>query len=49
MNSNFGLVDPLPDAPRDKEKKRALLVERARADFARWMEEHEMAPVAAAR
>jgi methylenetetrahydrofolate--tRNA-(uracil-5-)-methyltransferase len=37
MNSNFGLVEPLPDAPRDKQKKRALLVDRARADFAAWI------------
>jgi methylenetetrahydrofolate--tRNA-(uracil-5-)-methyltransferase len=49
MNSNFGLLDPLAEPVRDKEQKRALLVERARADFARWMEEHELAPAAAAR
>jgi methylenetetrahydrofolate--tRNA-(uracil-5-)-methyltransferase len=38
MNSNFGLVDPLEKKVRDKEEKRALLVERARADFAAWMD-----------
>ncbi|HEU0052214.1 MAG TPA: methylenetetrahydrofolate--tRNA-(uracil(54)-C(5))-methyltransferase (FADH(2)-oxidizing) TrmFO [Longimicrobium sp.] len=38
MNSNFGLVDPLERKVRDKEEKRALLVERARADFAAWMD-----------
>ncbi|MET0399505.1 MAG: methylenetetrahydrofolate--tRNA-(uracil(54)-C(5))-methyltransferase (FADH(2)-oxidizing) TrmFO [Longimicrobiaceae bacterium] len=38
MNSNFGLLDPLEEAVRDKVRKRALLAERARADFAAWME-----------
>jgi methylenetetrahydrofolate--tRNA-(uracil-5-)-methyltransferase len=37
MNSNFGLVEPLPDAPRDKQRKREILAERAQADFAAWM------------
>jgi methylenetetrahydrofolate--tRNA-(uracil-5-)-methyltransferase len=39
MNSNFGLIDPL-DRPgkMKKEEKRALLVERARADFGAWMD-----------
>jgi methylenetetrahydrofolate--tRNA-(uracil-5-)-methyltransferase len=40
MNSNFGLVEPLPDAPRDKQRKRELLAERAQADFAGWMTTH---------
>jgi methylenetetrahydrofolate--tRNA-(uracil-5-)-methyltransferase len=48
MNSNFGLVEPLPDAPRDKEAKRRLLVERATADFGAWMREHDLAPETAA-
>ena len=39
MNSNFGLLDPLDPPVKDKEEKRALLVERARADFAGWMDE----------
>jgi methylenetetrahydrofolate--tRNA-(uracil-5-)-methyltransferase len=37
MNSNFGLVEPLPDAPRDKQRKREILAERAQADFTAWM------------
>jgi methylenetetrahydrofolate--tRNA-(uracil-5-)-methyltransferase len=40
MNSNFGLIDPLPVVVKDKQKKRELLVERAREDFAAWMAEH---------
>lgn len=38
MNSNFGLLDPLEETVRDKARKRALLAERAQADFAAWME-----------
>ncbi|HEX8273825.1 MAG TPA: methylenetetrahydrofolate--tRNA-(uracil(54)-C(5))-methyltransferase (FADH(2)-oxidizing) TrmFO [Longimicrobiaceae bacterium] len=38
MNSNFGLLDPLEEQVRDKIRKRELLSERARADFAAWME-----------
>lgn len=38
MNSNFGLLDPLEEQVRDKTRKRELLSERARADFAAWME-----------
>jgi methylenetetrahydrofolate--tRNA-(uracil-5-)-methyltransferase len=40
MNSNFGLLDPLPERVRDKQAKRQLLAERGQEDFARWMEEH---------
>jgi methylenetetrahydrofolate--tRNA-(uracil-5-)-methyltransferase len=40
MNSNFGLLDPLDGKVRDKQRKRELLVERARADFAGWMAEN---------
>lgn len=36
MNTNFGLFPPLPHPPRDKEKKRHLLAERALEDFASW-------------
>jgi methylenetetrahydrofolate--tRNA-(uracil-5-)-methyltransferase len=36
MNANFGLVDDLPETPRDKQRKRELLAERALADFAAW-------------
>jgi methylenetetrahydrofolate--tRNA-(uracil-5-)-methyltransferase len=43
MNSNFGLLDPLEIAGKmKKEEKRARLVERARADFAAWMDAHEL-------
>ncbi|CAN5673398.1 methylenetetrahydrofolate--tRNA-(uracil(54)-C(5))-methyltransferase (FADH(2)-oxidizing) TrmFO [soil metagenome] len=38
MNSNFGLVEPLEKAPRDKRRKREMLAERAQAEFAEWME-----------
>jgi hypothetical protein len=33
MNANFGLLEPLERAPRDKQKKRELLVERALRDI----------------
>lgn len=38
MNSNWGLVDPLPDPIRDKKKKREVLAQRAQKDFLGWME-----------
>ena len=38
MNSNFGLLDPLDRRVKDKEEKRAILSQRAQADFAAWME-----------
>jgi methylenetetrahydrofolate--tRNA-(uracil-5-)-methyltransferase len=44
MNSNWGLVDPLPDPPRDKESKRARLAERAQADLLAWMESEGITP-----
>ena len=49
MNANFGLLDPLPGkslprAPRGvkKDRKKELLVERAQADFAEWLEEADI-------
>jgi methylenetetrahydrofolate--tRNA-(uracil-5-)-methyltransferase len=44
MNSNFGLLDPLETVGKKmkKEEKRALLVERARADFGAWMDAHDL-------
>jgi methylenetetrahydrofolate--tRNA-(uracil-5-)-methyltransferase len=46
MNANFGLLDPLPgkSLPRaqrgvKKDRKKELLVERAQADFAVWLDE----------
>ncbi len=38
MNSNWGLIDPLPKRVRDKREKRAKLAERAQSDFLVWME-----------
>ena len=42
MNSNFGLVDPLPERVKDKDEKRARLSGRARADFGAWMDAHDL-------
>jgi methylenetetrahydrofolate--tRNA-(uracil-5-)-methyltransferase len=39
MNANFGLVDELGTRVKDKQRKRALLAERALADVARWRDE----------
>jgi methylenetetrahydrofolate--tRNA-(uracil-5-)-methyltransferase len=39
INSNWGLVDPLPKRVRDKVRKREMLGERAGADFERWKRE----------
>ena len=47
MNSNFGLLDPLTEAPRDKRRRRELLVERAVADFQAWMRDNDIASVPA--
>src|ERR671914_114050 len=41
MNANFGLMEPLGDAVRDKKKKREMLAERALAEMARWRDEIE--------
>jgi methylenetetrahydrofolate--tRNA-(uracil-5-)-methyltransferase len=38
MNSNWGLVDALPETVRDKQRKRGRMAERAQADFLAWME-----------
>jgi methylenetetrahydrofolate--tRNA-(uracil-5-)-methyltransferase len=38
MNANFGLLDPLPGRVK-KDRKKEMLVERAQADFAAWLEE----------
>lgn len=37
MNSNFGLLPPLPHPPRDKREKKAALSQRALADQATWL------------
>ena len=39
MNANYGLVDDLPGAPRDKQERKAAMAERALADFATWRSE----------
>ena len=39
INSNWGLVDPLPRKIRDKTRKREMLGERARTAFEAWMRE----------
>jgi methylenetetrahydrofolate--tRNA-(uracil-5-)-methyltransferase len=38
MNANFGLLDPLPGKVK-RDRKKQMLVERAQADFASWLEE----------
>lgn len=39
MNANFGLLEELPDPPRDKRLKKERLSERALGALARWMAE----------
>ena len=46
MNANFGLVDELPQTPRDKRLKREQIAARALADLARWRDD-VLEPVAA--
>ncbi|HYN79934.1 MAG TPA: methylenetetrahydrofolate--tRNA-(uracil(54)-C(5))-methyltransferase (FADH(2)-oxidizing) TrmFO [Gemmatimonadaceae bacterium] len=43
MNANFGLVDDLPEAIRDKKRKREMIAERALAAIAEWNESIESA------
>ncbi len=40
MNANFGLLEELPEPPRDKQKKRSLYAERSMAAMAAWIAEH---------
>jgi len=40
MNANFGLVDELPDPPRDKALKRERYASRALADLGVWADAH---------
>ena len=44
MNSNWGVVDPLPDAPRRKAQRRAALAERAERCMRRWIADHDIVP-----
>lgn len=46
MNSNWGLVDPLPERVRKRAEKRARLAERAITDFRQWMAERGIEAVA---
>ncbi|MEX2582618.1 MAG: methylenetetrahydrofolate--tRNA-(uracil(54)-C(5))-methyltransferase (FADH(2)-oxidizing) TrmFO [Gemmatimonadota bacterium] len=48
MNSNFGLVDPLEEKVRDKQRKREVLSERGQRDFGAWMELHGITSAEAA-
>ena len=41
-NITHGIMEPLPNAPRDKARKKALIAERALADLERWMGEAAM-------
>ncbi len=43
MNSNFGLLEPLPAHVRDKAQRRQAVAERARAEFASWLVENAIA------
>ena len=44
MNSNWGLVDPMPDAPRKKALRREAMAERADRCFRRWIEAEGLVP-----
>lgn len=44
MNSNWGLVDPLPGRERDKRRKRERLALRAESDFEEWIEAAGISP-----
>ena len=44
MNSNWGLVDPMPGAPRRKALRRAALAERADRRFLRWIDQTGILP-----
>ncbi|MBO8142595.1 MAG: methylenetetrahydrofolate--tRNA-(uracil(54)-C(5))-methyltransferase (FADH(2)-oxidizing) TrmFO [Firmicutes bacterium] len=44
MNSNFGLLPPLADPPRDKAERRRRMFERSRAALAQFIAEHALVP-----
>jgi folate-dependent tRNA-U54 methylase TrmFO/GidA len=48
MNSNFGLLEPLSDPPRDKSLRRQKLVELAEREFDAWLATIGVAEEAAA-
>jgi methylenetetrahydrofolate--tRNA-(uracil-5-)-methyltransferase len=39
MNANFGLVDDLPNPPRDKMQRKQAMAERALVDLSHWIEQ----------
>ncbi|MHB8839644.1 MAG: methylenetetrahydrofolate--tRNA-(uracil(54)-C(5))-methyltransferase (FADH(2)-oxidizing) TrmFO [Gemmatimonadaceae bacterium] len=43
MNANFGLLDELPEPPRDKHRKRELYAERSMAAMGAWIAENGLA------
>ncbi len=45
MNANFGLVDELPNAPRDKRLKREQIAHRSLGALHEWIEREGIAPV----
>ncbi len=47
MNSNLGLVDPLPERVRDKVQKRQMISDRGREDFRQWMEANDISSAGA--
>lgn len=49
MNANFGLLDPLPHAPRDKRLKREALSARAVSALAAWRDAHGLVGETAGR
>ena len=48
MNSNWGLVDPMPEAPRKKALRREAMAERADRCFRHWIEAAGLMPAPAA-
>jgi len=45
MNANFGLLDDLGHAERDKRRKKELLAARSLADLGAWMTQHAISPL----
>ena len=43
MNANYGLVDDLPNAPRDKMVRKQAMADRALSDQAEWIEQSALA------
>ncbi len=48
MNSNWGLIDPLPRRVKNKHEKRQILAQRAHDDFDKWMSECGLVPASSA-